>query len=177
LFISSPRDGAQEGFGIADHRSGQVYEVSWDSGQGIYGSYVLEGDATRTYWCKARFEDVVETVARKKVRCIRATDSMKKLTVDQVYEVDHEGVHTYTNQKQYYLVGIYADHKAAVLVGWFADRFVVIDEERPTLPSLPKSDKVVDVEEERLWRIMKAVEPGRCACNVVRELCWIHRKP
>jgi hypothetical protein len=61
---------------------------------------------------------------------------------------------------------------------WNRARFVIIDEDRPTLPcstnAAPKPDDV-DHEEERAWLMFRpSVANGNCVCDIPRDKCWIH---
>lgn len=157
---------------------GAIYEVEKESKTPTgFHTYFIKGVDCKPYgFLTLYFEDVM-----KKVQWI-GPPRHPTFKDGQSYEVEREGIvddksSAYHGTPTYYIKGV-----NNYTFGYFQHAFKVVSEESEqsevakTIPVAANKVPTIDLDEERLWQMMRPrIEAGHCACGVVRAMCDYHK--
>ena len=138
---------------------GQIYEVEKISNNKFF--YLVGFSCGYAPFNSSRFEEIVETLVGRKVRCLDNDEVEDVLTVGNIYEIEEVA-----SNGNYHLKDV---------SNWFMpSRFELVDETSVIAMSQPKST-TTDVEEDNIWQKWVAPLPGHCKCGMLRAQCQYHK--
>jgi len=142
---------------------GQIYEVEKIANNKFF---YLVGFGPLPF-NNGRFEEVVETLVGRKVRCLDNDAVEGFLTVGNIYEIEEVA-----SNKNYHLKDVRSMDGSS---DWFMpSRFEFVAETSVIAMSQPKPT-TTDVEEDAAWAKWVAPAPGHCKCGMLRAQCQYHR--
>lgn len=102
----------------------------------------------------------------KKVCCIDNSGSGARLKLDGIYTVHKE------EQRQ----GVDAVYLVGHLAFFYASRFLLVEDAQDQVESPERKEgfKILP-NDDRLWAIFNAPQPGCCKCGIQKEACSYHK--